>query len=507
MKKITLLILFLSSFAFSETISYFKMNGINYKVLDGHFTQYSSVWFMDIHQIDGNIYSYNTGAGLIYVFEFEHTGSGDLDYYAKGYHLDLYTSIPSCSQGQILDLHLGCTALCTDSQDLINGVCVDKCPSSQDWFNGQCVAKCDQTASQFRQADGTCQDCIIYSSFSGRASCACDSQGSTYTSQKTISIGVSIGKYTYQRTNITCGDGTRISIYHDPVNTSPNDYNKTYDNGTVTPVDSNNTTTEPETNTTTPTQTVNDVVDALKVSSDVSKDIKTEVGKVATDMKALNESVKAHGMTFNEILAQIKADGAENQKSNQLLGDVNTGLTQFKNKFGQWVDQDQLNSNAQVSATHGVKGAVDSASNAITTKLDEVIDAIKDTNGTSIDLNTTNAKLDTLHDDNNKTQSILDKIAGFFETNSSIPDVNTTGQEFVLTDLLPDNSFFETNKLRLSLNNYHGACYLETTTFNISGHSFEFPPPSLIAMIPFNIISNLMMGLLFILGLRDFLRS
>ena len=108
MKKITLLILFLSSFAFSETVSYFKMNGTNYKILQGHSAQYSSVWFMDIHQIDGNIYEYNTGAGLIYVFEFERTGAGDLDFYAKGYHLDRYTSIPACSQGQTLDLHLGC---------------------------------------------------------------------------------------------------------------------------------------------------------------------------------------------------------------------------------------------------------------------------------------------------------------------------------------------------------------------------------------------------------------
>lgn len=502
MKKIIFLLLFLNTFSFSfNPPSTIVSNGITYYFV-------STVSTSNQSASGANFSGCTTTANNGY-WTFQRDNSNSF-FYATLIHDCVWNQSAYITYYVVSTVKYTATPpapTCTDSQDLINGVCVDKCPSSQDWFNGQCVAKCDQTASQFRQADGTCQDCMIYSSFSGRASCACDSQGSTYTPQKTISTGVSIGKYTYQRTNITCGDGTRISIYHDPVNTSPNDYNKTYDNGTVTPVDSNNTTTEPETNTTTPTQTVNDVVDALKVSSDVSKDIKTEVGKVSTDVKALNESVKAQGTTFNEILTQIKANGTENQKSNQLLGDVNTGLTQFKNKFGQWVDQDQLNSNAQVSATHGVKGAVDSASNAITTKLDEVIDAIKDTNGTSIDLNTTNAKLDTLHDDNNKTQSILDKIAGFFENNSSIPDVNTTGEEFVLTDLLKDDAWFSTNQINADFNNYHGACYLETFTFNIVGKSFQFPDPALVAMIPFNIISNLLMSVLFLLGLRDFLRS
>jgi len=398
---------------------------------------------------------------------------------------------------------------CTSTQELIDGECVEKCPSGQERFNGTCVNSCNQMLGEFRKQDGTCQDCSSYTNFSSRAFCACDSQDTTYTPHALISEPLTTGNYTYTRTNITCDNGLRISIYTDPVNINPNDYNSTLNpDGTISP-DTNHTTTPPETNTTTVTNTTNDVVEAVKASTDVQKDIKTEMGKVSTDVKAMNDQLKAQGATFNEVLTQIKANGTENAKSNQLLGDVNTGIEQFKNKFGQWVDATKNDSANQISAINGTTTAVNSASNAITSKLDEVVNAIKDSNGTGqeIDLNTTNAKLDTLHDDNNKTHSLLDKIAGFFENNATVPDVNMTSQEFALTDLLPDASFFETNKLNLNLNTYHGACYLETTTITIANTPFQFPPPALVDMIPFNIISNLAMSALFLYGLRDFLRS
>lgn len=503
MKKIILALMLLSSFAFSLDYSQIDSMPSGQYVVSSSGGGWNNPIFHTLVKTfpSSSWISFNGSPNL-----YGHVSNCEFSS-TKNYvwcHTWVEYTTASCPAGQVRSTNMtSCETPATE-----------ECPSNQEKINGQCVPKCDPIASQYRSPSGECQDCMSYSSFSGRSSCACDSQGTTYTPQSTMSTSENFGNYQYTRTNITCDNGLRISIYTDPVNTNPQDYNATLNpDGTVTPVDPTSPTTPPDNNNTvpTPTPTTNDIVEAIKASSDVAKEIKGSIGKVATNVEAMNAQLTKQGTTFEAVLAEIKKNGSENVKSNQLLGDVNTGLTQFKNKFGQWVDADQVNANNQLQATQGTTNAVNNASNAITSKLDEVISAIKengdgngttpsDGNGTasSIDLNETNKKLDTLHDDLNQTNSLLNDIKGLFDVN---------GSKYQLSDFLPDNGWFETNKLSLDLNNYSGACYLETFSFNIAGESFQFPPPELVAKIPFTILSNLFMAFLFILGLKEFLRS
>lgn len=416
---------------------------------------------------------------------------------------------------------------CPSTQELIDGICVEKCPSGQERIDGTCVNSCNQMLGEFRKSDGTCQDCVPYTNFSSRSFCACDSQGTTYTPQALVTTTQTNGNYSYKKTNITCDNGLRIAIYTEPVNINPQDYNATLNqNGTVSP-DTNHTTTPTDTNSTytPPVQTNNDVVEAIKATTDVSKEIKGEIGKVATDVKAMNEHLAKQGTTFNEVLASIKANGEENKKSNQLLGDVNTGLTQFKNKFGQWVDDTRNDSANEVAAVNGTTNAVNNQGKNITDKLDEVIKAIKeDGNGTSptdgndtgkdIDLNETNKKLDTLHDDNNKTHSKLDTLHDDAnKTNSTLSDIKSlldfNGSKYTLDNMLPSGGegWFTSNALKLNFNTSSANCYCQQAQFTVGGRNFVFPPQDLLDKIPFGIISNLLMAFIYVLGLKNFLKS
>lgn len=402
-----------------------------------------------------------------------------------------------------------------------------KCPSGQERVNGTCVNSCNQMIGEFRKADGTCQDCVPYTNFSSRSFCACDSQGTTYTPQALVTTTQTNGNYSYKKTNITCDNGLRIAIYTEPVNINPQDYNATLNqNGTVSP-DTNHTTTPTDTNSTytPPVQTNNDVVEAIKATTDVSKEIKGEIGKVATDVKAMNEHLSKQGTTFNEVLASIKANGEENKKSSQLLGDVNTGLTQFKNKFGQWVDDTKNDSANEVNAINGTTSAVNNQGKNITDKLDEVIKAIKeDGNGTSptdnnntgkeIDLNETNKKLDTLHDDNNVTHSKLDTLHDDAnKTNSTLSDIKSlldfNGSKYTLDNMLPSGGegWFTSNALKLNFNTSSANCYCQQAQFTVGGRNFVFPSQDLLDKIPFGIISNLLMAFIYVLGLKNFLKS
>lgn len=420
------------------------------------------------------------------------------------------------------------TPTCTASQELINNVCVEKCPSGQERIDGVCVNSCNQMIGEFRKSDGTCQDCVPYTNFSSRSFCACDSQGTTYTPQALVTTTQTNGNYSYKKTNITCDNGLRIAIYTDPVNINPQDYNATLNqNGTVSP-DTNHTTTPTDNNSTytPPVQTNNDVVEAIKATTDVSKEIKGEIGKVATDVKAMNEHLAKQGTTFNETLTAIKANGTESVKTNQLLTDLSASQSAFKTKFDQFATANQANANAQLGATNGVKSAVNGTTNAvnaqgknITDKLDEVIKAIKeDGNGTSpndgndtgkdIDLNETNKKLDTLHDDNNKTHSILDKISGFLDSNTTV-DTNRSGSSLTISDMLPDGGWgwFTTNSIKPKFNISSNNCYCQTAEFTVAGRNFLFPSKELLDMIPFNAISNMFMAFIYVLGLKSFLRN
>lgn len=501
MKKILLALMMTLSFSFAvESELCVSINGNYVKVLlAGYWGDYASGTCVSVNGYDVSKNRYFVKDG----------GSCYWNASAFSGHA-YYLTTTACSP----------TPTCTASQELINNVCVEKCPSGQERIEGTCVNSCNQMISEFRKSDGTCQDCSPYTNFSSRSFCACDSQGTTYTPQALVTTTQTNGNYSYKKTNVTCDNGLRIAIYTEPVNINPQDYNSTLNqNGTVTP-DTNHTTTPTDTNNTytPPVQTNNDVVEAIKATTDVSKEIKGEIGKVATDVKAMNEHLAKQGVTFDQTLAAIKANGAENAKSNQLLGDVNTGLTQFKNKFGQWVDDTKNDSANQISAINGTTTAVNGTTNAvnnqgknITDKLDEVIKAIKeDGNGTSptdgndtgkdIDLNETNKKLDTLHDDINKTNSLLDNIKSLLDFNSS---------KYTLDNMLPSGGegWFTSNALKLNFNTSSANCYCEQAHFSVGGHNFVFPPQGALDVIPFSVISNIFMAFIYVLGLKNFLKS
>lgn len=529
MKKIILALMMISSFLFSATSPFVNDKYAN---ISGYCFSFSAGSTVINHSNTSNLefWSLSTNSGYRYFHSFASYASDipqyqfaseETVYYGTQVNISFCTP---CNAPNIFNSSTGvCSAppTCTSTQELINNVCVEKCPSGQERIEGTCVNSCNQMLGEYRKSDGTCQDCLPYTNFASRAFCACDSQGSSYTDQGRSIFLKTTGNYTYKQTNVMCDNGLRVAVYTDPVVINPNDYNATLNaNGTVSP-DTNHTTTPTDTNSTytPPVQTNNDVVEAIKATTDVSKEIKGEIGKVATDVKAMNEHLAKQGTTFNEVLAAIKANGTENAKSNQLLGDVNTGLTQFKNKFGQWVDDTKNNSANEVNAINGTTSAVNNQGKNITDKLDEVIKAIKeDGNGTSptdnnntgkeIDLNETNKKLDTLHDDNNKTHSILDKIAGFLDSNTTV-DTNRSGSSLTISDMLPDGGWgwFTTNSIKPKFNISSNNCYCQTAEFTVAGRNFIFPPKELLDKIPFGIISNIMMAFIYILGLKSFLRN
>jgi len=411
--------------------------------------------------------------------------------------------------------------------DCSNGTIVDgQCISPVDVNN----AACDPIASQFTNSTtGKCDECMSFTSFSGRASCACNAYGSTYTPVKGIAYYYTLGNYTYKKQRVTCDDGTQTFVYYDPLNNNPQDYNTTTpsDSNTTTPSDNNTTTSPVDLNgTVVPTPSQADVVNALKSIENGQKDSNTALKELGVDLKTVNTQLTQQGYTFNSILDKIIAGNEKADSRYKLMDDEFKGQTQYRNMMGKWVDDDLKNASAQLGATVGVKDAVNTQGTAITDKLGEILQAIKDSNGTGKegngtdmtptndllekikgDTNATVKGLDKLHEDINSTNSLLDKISGFFDNNDSYktPDIN--GTEFELSDLLPDESWFETNKLNLNFNNYGGDCYCQTAEFTVAGKTFIFPPQEALDVIPFNIISNIFMAFIFVLGAKDFLRD
>lgn len=386
---------------------------------------------------------------------------------------------------------------CTASQELINNVCVEKCPSGQERLDGECVPPptptCDYGQGQYlNTSSNTCTDCSSFPTIAGRASCACDSQGSTYNDQSvTGTYIVTQGSTNYDRTDAKCTNGGYVPVFLNPrpVDSNPTTPPDTNGSGTGTGDTGGGTggtgggtgtggtggTTTPDTNTTTPTTPT------------------TPTGTT----------------NYADLITQLKAN--------------NQSVNDFKDKFTQFVTSDQANADRQYNATNAIKSAVDGTTSAvntqgtaITNKLGDILNAIKDGNGTGgtgdgnntnqIDLNATNKKLDTLHDDNNKTQGILDKIKGMFDNNDSFKVPDTNGSTPKVEDLIKDENWFNTNKMKLDFS-YSGDCYCQTAQFEVGGRTFIFPPQELLDMIPFDVISKMLMAFVYLIGLRQFLRN
>lgn len=422
-----------------------------------------------------------------------------------------------------------CTA--DEKLDTATNTCV---PKTVDPNN----ADCDPVASQFtNQTTGKCDDCMAFTSFVSRASCACNAYGSTYTPVKGIAYYSTQGQYTYKKQRATCDDGTQIFIYYDPLNNNPQDYNNTTptDSNNTTPTDNNTTTSPTDLNgTVVPDPTQADVVKALNAIKDGQKDSNTALRELGLDLKTVNTSLKEQGYTFDAILNKIKEGNDKSDARFKLMDDEFKGQTQYRNMMGKWVDQDLKNATAQLGATVDVKtatndvekavkgttGAVNAQGDKIAGKLDDILNALKDGNGTDMsatndlldkikkDTNSTASGVSKLHDDLNITNETLGKIAGFFDSNATV-DTNRSGSSLTLTDMLPDGGWgwFTNNAINANFTLGSNACYCESFEFQIAGKTFLFPSPELLAKIPFNYISNMLMAFIYVLGLRSFLRS
>ncbi len=221
------------------------------------------------------------------------------------------------------------------------------------------------------------------------------------------------------------------------------------------------------------------------------------------------------------VNAKLQQSNSLDSIRNQKLNDIANVQGQFKNLMGAWINQSRLDNhnqlNAQrqnISASNRVKNSIDSLHSGLGGKLDTLIkdtQKIVDKNN-SVDLSGVESKLDKLHKDINSSNDKLSKIADAFNTDKNVTypvtalDDNSSAPS--LSDLLPSDSWFSSNSLDLSsVNNYTGDCYLESFTWTDGSGVHTFPPQDLINMIPFNIVSNIMLAFLYLLGLRDFLRS
>lgn len=412
------------------------------------------------------------------------------------------------------------------------------CPAPNIVQDGECVkavdtnnSNCDNITKYTDITTGKCVDCMQFSGFTSRASCACDAKGTTYTPGHSSGVVTwsTHSTMSYKRQKAMCDNGQEIYIYYDPIDITP-------DTNTSTPTDSNGTK-PPDTNTTTNTPDVNgstvttptqaDVVNALKSIQDGQKDSNTALKELGVDLKSVNTSLKEQGFTFDSILAKIVDGNAKADARYALMDTEYKGNTQYRNMMGKWVDANLLNATAQLGATNAVKTAVDGTTGAvnaqgtnITNKLDDVIKAIKDNNGTGTkdgngtDLSKVEDKLDTLHKDNNSSQSKLDTLHDDANTtNITLKDIKNlldfNGSKYSLDDLMPSGGegWFTSHRLDLSFNNYGGDCYCQTAEFSVAGHQFIFPPQESLDVIPFTTISNIFMAFIYVLGLKAFIKS
>ncbi|MBN1839679.1 MAG: hypothetical protein JW802_06515 [Campylobacterales bacterium] len=450
----------------------------------------SAVVFDNLTHLGGGFYTYTTSNGDIFCAKKTTVNISQPNPHSNyPYSIEYNTNTGKFTE------NTGPSTIVWNAQSYPSSTCAS-CPSGQTRNeNGECSTPlpndspfCDPYLKRYATTSGQCVDCSQSDNVNAVASCACDAVGSTYTGLKMdILETVTNGSFTFTKNTTKCDNGKYIPVYTEktPLPTSP-------DNNTTvptTPADNNTTTpTTPDNNTTTPTTPDINVNGGFSASDSLTlKQIEqnTKEGNVKLDkfIQDLN--------TTNEILKESKTNldliRTSTTGSYTKLQDIATYTSQSSAKLGQIYDF--LVSNANGSGN----GTGTSDSNGTAGVGDRNTTGSSDGNGTSIDLNETN--------------KILNDIRKQFDTNSSFktPDVNESS--FELSDLLPENSWFETNKLNLKMNNYSGGCYCETAQFQIADKTFVFPSPEFLAMVPFNVISNLLMAFVYLLGLRQFLKD
>ncbi len=176
-------------------------------------------------------------------------------------------------------------------------------------------------------------------------------------------------------------------------------------------------------------------------------------------------------------------------------------------KFKERTENDNANANKMLSKFSSVSDTLSSKLSSlnvdIESKLDTLNDTIEDKNlSVDIDLNPINENLNDIKKEINVTNNLLSGVFG--ESNYSTPDINTSAGS--LSQYLPSDSWFDDNKIDLSIS-YDGDCYLQTFTWTDSTGTHVFPPVDFVDDLPLEKISKLLMALLFVIGLKDFLKD
>lgn len=236
MKKIILILMMMSSFAFSY--SYYEKYPSNYSFIEPpteDFYFYSPEANMNV-DVRSNIIVYR---------QYVEVGSAE---FSKGYNFfegNSFTSYFDCvstPSGNYACLRTILTA--SVSNPCENGYTVNSA-------TGECVAptdplECNPVHGTFTNLDGQCTDCSSHSTdkdYSDMANCACGATGSIYIpSSITPEVPVIDGNTTYVQSQISCADGSKKMVYFNKA--TPSDNNSTTpptDNNSTSPTDNNNT--------------------------------------------------------------------------------------------------------------------------------------------------------------------------------------------------------------------------------------------------------------------------
>lgn len=222
MKKILLLLIFLSSFSFSDICpTYTEYNGVIYKLS----SVVGTSQYMQSIVLHPNMYYVGTGGSgaLFYVGPFSES---DCQWVAPW-----RCSVTKCQYDVATD--------CQSPKIVKNGECVE--PSDP--------LDCKKVDGQYSNLDGTCTDCSNFlsdSTVDGMANCACGAVGSSYNGQSFLGTTTfSENGYKYSQSEVKCADGNKGYVYYGkiPLDNNSSDNNSTSpDNNSTKPSDGNTTT-------------------------------------------------------------------------------------------------------------------------------------------------------------------------------------------------------------------------------------------------------------------------
>lgn len=429
------------------------------------------------------------------------------------------------------------------------------CTENEEEWNNTCVPKCNGV-NNHRLTDGSCSNCTYATSMREGATCNCLAIGSKYTPGPVISSIGALDGVDFEYADIKCDDGTSIQVFgkitaeyepEDPCliadSWSPIPVGMIYKEAVasdsicasyvdninyivpyqtrlvdsdcpsdtrlycyLTPknLDTNNTQVDNNdytlSNSIDPTSILNPDLN-LSTQSQVTNHQLSQIlstdKNIDINIKKQLDTVKQNNLLLSSFTNDFKDYYTWSKSSSNSL---QATLTDEGRKLLEGLQSSDKNNTkditralkATTNAVDRLKGTINVQTIELGTKLDQIKDVLTSDNNNSssnLDMNITNSKIDTL--------------IGFFDTNSSVDFDFNVSNNYSLTDLLPSESWFIDNSLNIDINNYTGECYLETV--EILG--VQLINQEVLNKIPFDIISGLAMSFIYLLGLRDFLRS